>query len=65
MAEELEPCPFCGAAARYDWEERRGKYFYYAVCPQEECVARLGTPYCDTKEAAAAIWNRRAAPEAP
>ncbi len=57
----LLPCPFCGADARFDWQERRGQNFYYAVCPKDECVARLGTDYCKTKEAAAAIWNRREA----
>lgn len=55
-APKLKPCPFCGSE-RVRPPIEIGRRHCYAVC--ERCLA-IG-PDEQTKNAAAAAWNRRAA----
>lgn len=54
----LLPCPFCGSPGSIlDVSERHPMYF--VRCSNDECCIDVGLD--DTREKAAAIWNRRAA----
>lgn len=51
--EPLLPCPFCGGEAIADEYEQTGKCIVW--CP--DCFSRTNT--VQTKQEAAALWNRR------
>ena len=56
--EELEPCPFCGGAARFRANEIDFEPVWGVAC-DDECGAWIDV-CADTKEEAAEVWNTRA-----
>ena len=61
MKDELKPCPFCGRKAYIYKDEYIGTY--RAECRNTRCSCIPSTWFCETKEGAADLWNRRAADE--
>lgn len=57
---KIKPCPFCGGT---DLEVRDADKYTDAevVCMNDSCGASVA--YGKTRDAAVAVWNRRAAPE--
>lgn len=57
---ELLPCPFCGARGDLDSTEPRDgrRTLHWVECRGDECG--ISGRICDTPEAAATFWNRRA-----
>ena len=52
---ELKPCPFCGGESSFwNWGS-----MWAVECRNDYCRVLPETEICDTKEAAAEIWNRR------
>lgn len=65
---ELIPCPICGASA-YVQRDITGKKRYHACCngwsAKFKCPLYAGiTPWSDTEEEAARIWNSQKEPQA-
>lgn len=58
MADELEPCPFCGNDTVHVHDNYVGGSGFMVMCGS--CTAE--GPLCNTEGAAASEWNRRAAP---
>lgn len=57
----LRPCPFCGHEAAYEDHGQLQAMRRRVVCSNTSCG--IATPWhYMTREAAAAAWNRRAAP---
>ena len=57
MLYDLKPCPFCKGDARYAFYVRfRKNTKHFVVC--DDCGAE--SKLCDSREEAAALWNRRA-----
>lgn len=62
---ELLPCPFCGAAAKFDAPYiSRGRVMHIVMCSTDDCPSH-GVEYNESPEAVAARWNRRALPAPP
>ena len=57
MAIKLKLCPFCGSAAVM--LERAAKEGYKACCGDLTCIGSYIFKWHQTKEEAAAAWNRR------
>lgn len=56
----LKPCPFCGGPARMFSVEQPNRSITYEVdCENKDCEVSACTLLYDTKEEAAAVWNRR------
>ena len=54
---KLKPCPFCNGSASYAFYVRsRNSTQQFVVC--DDCGAE--SKLCDSREEAAAVWNRRA-----
>jgi len=68
MSDELRECPFCGGSAHVAEFRRAGScphMLYEAVCDDDACRGgydHVGgcCSWCDSRERAAEIWNRRA-----
>ena len=57
---DLKPCPFCGGVAEMQVTKHTPSGFDYTPrCKNTSCCGRLLKKY-STKEAAIAMWNRRA-----
>ena len=58
MADELEPCPFCGGEGKY-----HGSYFEDDVCEYVSCTrCNASTPLMYKKGESIKWWNRRPSP---
>ena len=60
MSEELKACPYCDSAAEVD----RITLGVNVYCPNEECSVIPETGYCDSREEAVELWNKRPGEEA-
>ena len=63
MVNELKPCPLCGSSAHFDdagIEHDLKQYSIWSVWCDNEDECGCCTGDFDTKEEAAAAWNRRA-----
>ena len=63
MVNELKPCPLCGSPAHFDdagIEHDLKQYSIWSVWCDNEDECGCCTGDFDTKEEAAAVWNRRA-----
>ena len=56
--DELKPCPFCGGKADICKDEHIGTY--RVECQNTRCPCIPSTWFCETKEDAVKLWNRRA-----
>lgn len=58
---KLIPCPFCGNNGEIF--EAKGDYqvSYCVTCGNDDskCTMNVSTPWCDSKEEAVRIWNKR------
>lgn len=58
---DLKPCPFCGGKASiFAFEQPDGSITYEVDCENDGCEVSACTMMHDTREQAAAVWNRRA-----
>lgn len=57
MLNDLKPCPFCGVTPKF-WYEKDGGCCVRCVGCKSKMFAT--TPFLETEEEAADIWNRRA-----
>ena len=56
LAQELEPCPFCGhTSVRIESTRHQHPPYHWAQCPM--CLA--SSSHYSTKESAKAAWNSR------
>ncbi len=58
---KLKPCPFCGGPGRMFFvKQPDGTITYEVDCENEGCEVSSCTLLYETKEQAAAVWNKRA-----